>query len=316
MPVYQSYKETPVNDWEILKIEKSILDVFDTPTTMVYSCTWLNLNDIPKSVEWVEQSDKHSAVFVGLFDPSNIKEHIPDHTRIHFVTTEDVVFWLIVTGKKFKEYSKQDVFPDRFKYDFLCYQRKVFLERVTLYNALHPRNGIITLSGEDNPPVNNNVPDYKEMHEVIPDDYIPMDTMMPYDLLSLGDIDIWRQSFLIVVSETVQHNNHNIFLSEKTFKPIIGMRPFIHFGMPRMTELLESRGFKTFNEDFGFVPSENLTLQARQITKIVDGIKDPNNLYEKLYPKILHNRNLFQTAADDELKKVHNIAESIQSLYK
>lgn len=60
------------------------------------------------------------------------------------------------------------------------------------------------------------------------------------------DSILHQSSFLHVVTETVFDYPHNSF-GEKTWKPIVNLRPFIIVGPPHSLRDLQSLGFKTFS---------------------------------------------------------------------
>jgi hypothetical protein len=79
-----------------------------------------------------------------------------------------------------------------------------------------------------------------------------------FDILDVADIlnrnptmnvpaDHCNKSFLFLVTET-HFNNKTIFISEKTFKPIILQMPFISLGNPGTLSVLKELGFKTFDK--------------------------------------------------------------------
>jgi len=61
-----------------------------------------------------------------------------------------------------------------------------------------------------------------------------------------GSAEIHMQAFLQIVAETVFHYP-NIYVSEKTIKPIIYKRPFVIVGSPGCLANVKSLGFKTFD---------------------------------------------------------------------
>lgn len=69
-----------------------------------------------------------------------------------------------------------------------------------------------------------------------------VDLRMPHDYIQKSSIN--------VVLETCFTSNESVFLTEKTFKPIICKQPFILFAMPMALEWLRSLGYSTFPEIF------------------------------------------------------------------
>ena len=66
----------------------------------------------------------------------------------------------------------------------------------------------------------------------------------------------FNQSYFNFVVET-HFDNDTIFLTEKTFKPILNLQPFIIIGNPGSLQLLKNLGYKTFEtvikEDYDMI---------------------------------------------------------------
>jgi len=191
-----------------------------------------------------------------------------------FKQDQDVPFWAIHSGKKFRTYADDEVAPVVLENTFLCYNRKPTFHRKWLYEQFKKNDllnkGIFTLGKE--------VPG-KEYD-------------IPNDNSTLGPLDVWNSSFLIIVTET-DHNMHTAvpFLSEKIWKPLIGMRPFICLGDKGTIKSLKEAGFHTFNEFFGS-PKEDLTVD--DVVNLVKRYKgNPTKDYNLLKDKLIHNRKRF-----------------------
>jgi hypothetical protein len=213
-------------------------------------------------------------------------------------------FWALATGRFFTKYNENDLSLVDIKNYFLCYNRKPHPHRVELYKELKNKNlldrGIFTLGSEDH---KNSVSFTTNTYSGQEDAFkvnLEYSYAIPNDLMSLGNLDAWQTSFLNIVTETVYHTPGRPFLTEKTFKPIIGMRPFLILGPEKASEWLLAHGFKTFNSDFG-LPDRALsvddvvrvveTLSPEVITKNLESIKE----------KTAHNRkNFFKFCAQEE----------------
>ena len=255
--------------------------------------TWLNLN----------QDNK--IIVMSMFDPPwliNSDLSGIDKNRISFIDTTNICFWLLAVDRYFLNYSTQDVSPVDFKYNFLCYQRKTNDQREFLYTQLFDKSGIVTIGNKKFIDINKNIPAHLGLDEV------GGSLNVPNDIWSLGNINIWKSSFLNIVSETEQLlTAPTPFVSEKIFKPIIGMRPFICFGHPKTTELLNSLGFETFDQEFNYTPTSHWKDNATQIKNIVDHLD--TGMYKNLIPKLVHNRNQLQRAITVEWEKVDNLVK-------
>jgi hypothetical protein len=63
----------------------------------------------------------------------------------------------------------------------------------------------------------------------------------------INDYRAWQGSFLHVVNETVFYHP-KLHLTEKIFKPIVAMRPFVLVAAPGNLDYLKSYGFQTFSK--------------------------------------------------------------------
>jgi hypothetical protein len=110
---------------------------------------------------------------------------------------------------------------------------------------------------------------------------------------------LWQRSFLHVVNETVFYDP-KLHLTEKTFKPIVSLRPFVLVSAPGNLAYLRSYGFKTFSnwidETYDKIaePDLRLNLIAEEIYKISRlSLKDLKNLYNDMLPTLQFNKNHF-----------------------
>jgi len=275
---------------------------------LVINETWMEPSIVHVVKTWLSLDPQYTVIFVCLYDPADNYQIYQGFTneenaRINYINSKDFCFHLLNADRYFLNYPIETVTPTEFKYNFLCYQRKVSDPRTYLYNLLKSKQGIVTIGNKQFDDVNSNIPFYRALR----DD--PSDNLaVAGDSLSLGNIEIWNQSFLNIVSETLQSfESDDAFITEKTFKPIIGFRPFICFGHPGSTRLLKSLGFETFDEDFGYHPTSNWKDNADQLSDIVDNLDA--GMFEKLKPKLIHNKNQLAIAARAEWIKVNKLYE-------
>ena len=92
--------------------------------------------------------------------------------------------------------------------------------------------------------------------------------------------------------------------TEKIWKPIIGMRPFVCLGDKGTISMLRRSGFYTFNNFFG-TNKDDLTVE--DITNIVKHYEgNPIEDYKILKSKLVHNRNRFFEYVKEQ-KKIFNL---------
>lgn len=236
-------------------------------------------------------------------------------------------FWAINVEDNFIKPTEQEMFlnPD-FKYDFISYNRKPTRHRVELVSQLYllrlNQHGIITLGYEDTGygnkarekgwlfQLNENPPgvSLQESSGV---------NSIPNDIFSIGDGEIWRNHLINIVSETDQYYRKDYpFLSEKIFKPIIGLRPFIINGNPAIYEHLKEEGFETFLDYWpirlGINSIEDYNMIPINIARILDWVrqmtrKEKQDLYKKMYPALLANREVFKRYVQKQWNIIDNL---------
>ena len=210
-------------------------------------------------------------------------------------------FWAIFTGLEFQRYNDSDLYPEEFKNVFLCYNRKPTSHRKWLFEQFEKHKllsrGIFTLGNENPEKVMICRNDTKTSPFV--NDDIHGNYNIPNDTHSLGPIEDWRQSFLIIVTET-DHNRHTAvpFLSEKIWKPLIGMRPFLVLGDKGTVRTLKQAGFETFNEFFGIKHDDAAVDDIVKAVKSYNG--DMATDYETLKSKLIHNRKRYFEFVDEQ----------------
>lgn len=162
--------------------------------------------------------------------------------------TVDYNLWADITHDMFRQYRDKD-FPLNIKHKFLAYNRKPHAHRTKFVAALKERGfdryGIATLGKNawPNRKLDHNIYTTAASNTGIADSDPATDIGIPNDILTLGDPETWETSFLNIVGETEPATG---WITEKTFKPIIGKRPFAILDSPQAMERLRKDGFKTF----------------------------------------------------------------------
>jgi hypothetical protein len=122
----------------------------------------------------------------------------------------------------------------------------------------------------------------------------------PEDLASLGDLSLWRGSYCIVVTETEYTDPWQI--TEKTWKPIVGLRAFLTVGDPGVTDVLRRLGFYTSQDFFPeFNTAGSIESAQDQIAQLMT--LTPSQLHARWLdqlPQLEHNRARFIELAISE----------------
>ena len=117
----------------------------------------------------------------------------------------------------------------------------------------------------------------------------------------------YKSTYFSIVTETLFYEFGN-YLSEKTWKPIAHLHPFIFVGRPGMLKFLHSLGFKTFSEywDESYDTVESNSLRMEKIfevtTTLLSKSKDEwDVLNKKLKPILIYNRNLLLSFQEEKV---------------
>ena len=235
----------------------------------------------------------------------------------------------IVCTEEFPVYTDSDVELKELEHLYINYNRKPKPHRIMLVEQLHEHKlenlGIISLG---KPVLHYDVTGglSTDKYYILEDksDYTQggrfstrtswMFGGVPPDFCSLGDIEIWQRHFLNIVGETEFFPWDNLFITEKTLKPLIGMRPFVINGHVRIYQWLRDRGFRTFNHywphiDLENVPEYEVHATIIQVVKFLAGKSQQEILamYQDMLPDLQHNRLRFAEFAQEQYDKVNNI---------
>ena len=244
----------------------------------------------------------------------------------NFDSEHQFSFIATLLPKYFQKYTATELLMQRIDYIYITYNRKPRQHRTRLVNLLIEHNlehdGFITLGNDDNGMYSQDEPLIKTFipGETV-DDYAcegnwGMDNKhgIPHDIHSLGNMDIWQGHFLNIVGETEFNPWDNMFITEKTWKPILGLRPFVINGQSKIYQYLRDNGFKTFNHLWPHIEVEN-ALDTEVTDRIIDvieylkmiGSREIEKMYGAMIPDLLHNQKRFAQFAQEQDYKINSI---------
>ena len=234
-------------------------------------------------------------------------------------------FHAAVVAEKSPTYTDQELLLETPEYLYLLYQRKPRLHRIEITKILVEqdmiKHGIVTLGNNDGSGydwsqgaqgpvlVIDDSPDQYH-HNGGATDYAGI----PNDLVSLGRIDIWKKHFLNIVSETEFDNWQPRFVTEKTWKPIIGLRPFVIHGQNAIYSWLRKNGFKTFNHYWPHLSVEDNEDQHGSVLSVIHFLAEmPRSqiqaMYEDMLPDLIYNKNRYKEFAIEQKHKMYHLFE-------
>lgn len=319
---------------------KQVEQHFPTARNLVINTTWFGPQFDNKQWAQVQQLIEQQQQFDNLFllaviDPVYLspddQEEIVQKLKIKNVyqigmyadSKYEWNFHAVAVDRHCPKYTLEQLIMTDPQHVFLLYQRKPRVHRIEITNLLieqgYSQRGIVTLGSNESDNITwgdgltapqLTIADYPKdyKHNGSHNDF----SGIPNDLVSLGRLDIWQQHFLNIVSETEFNEWHPRFITEKTWKPIIGLRPFVIHGQRSIYSWLRSHGFRTFNQYWPHIPVETSGDQHGTVLAVVDYLcnKTPEELkamYQSMLPDLVYNKNRYSEFAAEQQLKIGNL---------
>jgi hypothetical protein len=129
-----------------------------------------------------------------------------------------------------------------------------------------------------------------------------VDNKMSFTTNENNNKHFYANSYLHITSETEFDNGSTPFLSEKTWRPILNLQPFIYVGNYKSLEKLRSLGFKTFSpfidEDYDLIEDrrERFFAIEQEIKKFADmSLDEIHEWYHSITDVLIHNQNVLKS---------------------
>ena len=326
----------------INKTARQIEDKFGSSRNLLISTTWFGPQFSNGEWQKIEQLFQNNARFDNLFllsviDPLYLMDKDISEMCVRFGIKEiyrigmfdagkyEWNFHAIVGPDVMPNYKNEDVMLKECNKDFLCYQRKprpwrVDFAKLAIDNNL-VNNGIMTLGamsegdldwseGRTWEPMtlDESHEPYKHDGQNNKADY----GGIPNDLVTVGSLDIWKQCLLYISSETCFNHWEPVFVNERIWKPMIGLRPYIIQGNPKTYKWLEKNGFRTFNRYWSHVDLECSIDVLNDHIKVLKFLEskskdDKMTMYQDMLPDLIYNKQRFYEFSKEQKHKMENI---------
>ena len=132
--------------------------------------------------------------------------------------------------------------------------------------------------------------------------------------------DLYSESYLYLTTETRFRDGTTPFLSEKTFRPIVNLQPFLYFGNYQSLKVLQKYGFKTFHPyidesyDNEPDPKKRLVMLEQELVKFVNRpIQEIHDWYYSIIDILLYNQKHLATFKN--FNPYGNFIKDIQEFY-
>lgn len=128
----------------------------------------------------------------------------------------------------------------------------------------------------------------------------------------------YMNTYIHLTSETRFHRGKTSFISEKTFRPIMNLQPFLYFGNAFSLKKLRDLGFKTFEPfidesyDLELDPKKRMVMLEQELIKLVNmKIEQIHEWYYSIKDILEHNQNHLLSFKDlnpfnETIKKLTN----------
>jgi hypothetical protein len=318
--------------WKAGRVERLIRSILETKAqeqlnvnrVMIVNPTWLHETNL---AEDIQRARPDFIICHNFVDPAvpKIFEAIETSGVPYIILGNSeqyrLDFWAMVCDFYFQDYTEQDVEVQSGARRFICLNRKPHPHRVALVNQLLPLKdlGYISLGTPGNPIT---IEEEFSDEQGIRDEYQNLgverfvSNQIRNDIFSLGSLEVWRRSFLCLVTETEFSNANpgNFFISEKTFKPIIGMRPFFIYGQPQLRAYLKAKGFDIFEDIFDYSIVNNSAadpMQQQQYAQVainaITQLGDPAEMYRRHFYRFQQNKARFHTYVYKQWQRLNEL---------
>lgn len=301
------------DDFPIKQFEQQIVLDFltaqrsDSSRTVVINSVWYTQDYHQQVLSELRQTEFDQIVLAAMLDaaiphPEWYQEFARPVPAVgYYLGANQLDFWALFVDHYLAAPGISELAnPELITCPYMCLNRKPHWHRVRLYDQLTQSgivdSGLVSMGGECQA--------VRLLHtDCEHDNLAPNATRdqngLPNDIASLGLLSNWQSHFLNVVTETVYNITQNHFVSEKIFKPIVGLRPFLVYDTDGAVKWLTERGFETYVNEFSDISDLNL-LDPNNIAPFLKTLCEQSESYLRskfvaLMPKLLYNRNQFVT---------------------
>jgi hypothetical protein len=124
-------------------------------------------------------------------------------------------------------------------------------------------------------------------------------------------MDIWQNTFLYINAATEFDPINDLFCQQDTFKPMLGLRPFVINGVQRTYRWLRLQGFRTFNHYWPHIDIETGPVH-NTLVELIKHLKslEPSEIlamYNNMLPDLRHNKDRFFEFANEQKYKMEHL---------
>ena len=304
-------------EWPMKQLEQQIVKNFlsqyytDNSRSVIINSVWYT-GDYHQQVmaELRELQPTHIFV-VALLDPPNIKLEWFNELGctvmgVGYYSGPGYIDYCALFVDHFYQPVDQSLLlsTDQVDTAYMCLNRKPHPHRLRLFHGLQQAGlldqGLVSMGG-DNPRL---LVEDCTGQEIAPNGGTEQ-FGITNDIVSLGNINNWQRHFLNIVTETIWDIEPSNFVSEKTFKPVLGLRPFLIYAPNGGKACLKSRGFENYLNDFKDITDADLGQPYNIPVLLTELCKQSPDYYKMkliaLREKMLYNQQRFKDYVQQQL---------------
>lgn len=307
--------------WPMKQLEEQIVKNFlrsfytNDSRTVIINSVWYT-GDFHQQVMEELRVIKPTHIFViALLDPPNVQLAWFDELNcevmgVGYYPGPGYIDYCSLFVDHFYQPVDQDMLLSVDKIDtaYMCLNRKPHQHRLRLYTGLEEAGlldrGFVSMGGSPTPL--RSLDEDCEGQDIAPnggrDQY-----GIANDIVSLGNLNNWQRHFVNIVTETIWDIEPSNFVSEKTYKPILGLRPFLIYAPNGGVECLHSRGFESYVDDFRDITDCDLRQPYNIPVFLNELCKQPPSYWKAklvdLREKLLYNQQRFKDHARTQSQK-------------
>lgn len=265
--------------------------------TIMIDSTWYGGDFADNCQDAIAFIKPKKIILVSFYDQHIVKQSMfdqPVYEVGYYDSPYFIDFWAHVVTNQFQMPTDEELLNHHtVRIPYLSYNRKPHAHRLELYNQLVTHDiveqGIVTMAKE-------RILDYDvEQYDTANSD---SNHIIPRDDKTLGRKDLWCSSFMNIVTETWYDINQVYFVSEKIYKPIVGLRPFFVYAPDLGCKWLHDRGFETYENDFvdcygKTITADNLLEFLTVLCDLANNTSWLQNKFLALREKMLYNKQQF-----------------------
>ena len=307
------------DNFELRRFEQDLISHYleswrtDNVPSIVVNSTWYNRDHHSHVLRFIQEHHVRRVALVSCMDPAIVSSEwfasldLEVRNIGYYRGQDELDIWALAVDRYFRV-DEQAVSADHIDTAYLCFNRKPHWHRRRLFDQLQHcgllDSGIVTMGDDTGSPLR------LLNHDVEPCYLAPNPGKDQYgivnDIMSLGPSDVWKKIFVNLVTETVFDVDDQWFVSEKIYKPILGMRPFLVYAPNGARSWLNHAGFENYMDDFYDISDVDLNYADNQVLFLQQLCDQPRAYFQQKYkdllPKIQHNRNQF-TRYIDKIKQ-------------